>query len=277
MVLVPVSVVTTTARTISESDLSKRIRVNGRDEISRLAATFNQMLDRLEGAFATQRSFVDDAGHELRTPITIITGHLQVLDVDDPVQRKMTLDLVTDELGRMARIVEDLLALAKADRPDFLDLQLVDVEGLTHDLHSKMTALGDRDWQLVESGRGTIEADPQRLTQAVMQLAENAVKHASESEAIQLGSRSADSHVAFWIKDFGRGIRPEDRDRIFARFTRGPGPRRSEGSGLGLAIVKAIAEAHHGRLELDSVLGKGTTFTIAIPVDQPGDGGSETR
>ncbi|MGH2681569.1 MAG: sensor histidine kinase [Actinomycetota bacterium] len=268
-VLVRVSAVTTTAQSISETDLTKRIPVDGRDEISRLGATFNEMLDRLDWAFTAQRSFVDDAGHELRTPITIITGHLQVLDDDDAVQRQAALSVIKDELGRMTRMVEDLLMLAKAERPDFLRFELLDAEVLTRELHSKMTALGARDWQLEGLGRGTIEGDRQRLTQAIMQLAENAVQHAPESESILFGSRTSEGNIAFWIRDFGRGIQPQDRERIFARFARGPGPRRSEGSGLGLSIVTAIVEAHHGRLHLDSDSGKGTTFTIEMPVDQP--------
>lgn len=268
-VLVPVGAVTTTAQAISETDLSKRIPVEGRDEISRLAATFNEMLDRLEWAFTAQRSFVNDAGHELRTPITIIGGHLQVLNDDEPEQRRETLALVTDELGRMTRMVEDLLMLAKAERPDFLRFELIDVGVLSKELYTKMTALGTRDWQLEELGLGMVEGDPHRLTQAIMQLAENAVHHAPESESIHFGSQTRDGHVYFWIRDFGKGIRPEDREHIFGRFARGPGPRRSEGSGLGLSIVKAIVEAHHGYLDLDTDSGKGTTFTIAIPIDRP--------
>lgn len=268
-VLVPVSAVTTTAQSISETDLARRIPVDGRDEISRLAATFNEMLDRLEWAFAAQSSFVNDAGHELRTPITIIGGHLQAVDDDDPVQRRAAVAVVRDELGRMTRMVEDLLMLAKAERPDFLRFELIDVEALTRELHSKMAALGTLDWRLEELGRGTIEGDRQRVTQAVMQLAENAVQHAPDSESVRFGSRTSDGHVSFWIRDFGPGIRPEDRERVFARFARGPGPRRSEGSGLGLSIVKVIVDAHHGRLLLDSDPGNGTTFTVVLPVDQP--------
>ena len=108
-----------TARSISETDLTRRIPVSGRDEIAELARTFNAMLDRLEAAFATQRAFVSDASHELRTPITIVRGHLELLG-DDPQERRETIALVTDELDRMSRFVDDLLLLAKAERDDFL-------------------------------------------------------------------------------------------------------------------------------------------------------------
>jgi DNA-binding response OmpR family regulator/HAMP domain-containing protein len=122
-ILAPVRLVTETARTISETDLSRRIPAPGTDdEIATLAATFNGMLERLEHAFATQRNFVDDAGHELRTPITIIRGHPELLG-DDPQDRRETVALVTDELDRMNRMVDDLLVLARLQRPDFLDLE----------------------------------------------------------------------------------------------------------------------------------------------------------
>ena len=118
-VLAPLRVLRDTTRAITETDLSRRIPAEGRDEIAELAQTFNAMLDRLEHAFATQRSFVSDASHELRTPITIVRGHLELLG-DDPDERRETIALVTDELDRMSRFVDDLLLLAKAEREDFL-------------------------------------------------------------------------------------------------------------------------------------------------------------
>jgi two-component system, OmpR family, sensor kinase len=110
----PVTALTRTARAISETDLSRRIPVRGRDEVAQLAATFNEMLERLERAFGSQRRFLDDAGHELRTPLTIVRGHLELLE-DDPVERRETVALVMDELDRMGRIVNDLLLLAKRE------------------------------------------------------------------------------------------------------------------------------------------------------------------
>ena len=115
----PAAALGDTARSISETDLSRRIPVTGNDEIAELARTFNAMLDRLERAFATQRAFVSDASHELRTPITIVRGHLELLG-DDPEERRETVALVTDELDRMSRFVDDLLLLARAEREDFL-------------------------------------------------------------------------------------------------------------------------------------------------------------
>jgi two-component system OmpR family sensor kinase len=275
-VLRPVRLVTETAEAISTSELTRRIDIRGRDEISRLAATFNEMLDRLEEAFRVQRQFVDDAGHELRTPITIIRGHLEVADAD-PTERLKTTALVMDELDRMSRIVNDLLLLAKAKQPDFLDLETVDLRMLTEDLHAKATALGPREWRLEDVGRGVIVADRQRLTQAIMQLAQNATEHTAPGAEIALGSAVADGRATLWVRDSGPGIPPEDQDRIFQRFARtGGGRRGSAGAGLGLAIVRAIAEAHHGAVELSSRSGVGATFTVVIPVDQPPQAGERT-
>jgi two-component system OmpR family sensor kinase len=262
----PVAAVTRAAQSISETDLTRRIPVKGDDEIARLAATFNDMLDRLESAFATQRAFLDDAGHELRTPITVITGQLELLQ-DDPEQRRQTMSLVMDELDRMGRIVNDLLLLAKAQQPDLLQFDTVDVAPLTEEILSKAQSLSDRTWRLEAVGRGVIVADRQRLTEAVMQLADNGVKHASQG-ALILGSSVAGGLARFWVRDAGPGIAPEEQERIFGRFSRGRSNRR-EGAGLGLAIVRAIAEAHHGGVEIRSVFGEGSTFTISVPVDQP--------
>ncbi len=269
--LVPVEAVTHTARSISDTDLSQRIEVVGNDEIARLAHTFNAMLDRLEHAFNAQREFINDAGHELRTPITIVTGHLDVLD-DDPEERARTVALLMDELESMARMVDYLHVLTEADRTDFLSLQTVDVAALTEELSRKMRALAKRRWTMDESGRGWIVGDRQRLTQAIMQLIQNAADHTEESDEIALGSSIDEERVRFWVRDEGAGVVPEDRARIFERFARGQGSSgRSEGAGLGLAIVKVIAEAHHGHVTLDTEPGKGSKFTIEMPLDQPAD------
>jgi two-component system, OmpR family, sensor kinase len=268
-VIDPVERVTQTAVAISETDLTRRIEVQGSDEIAHLATTFNAMLDRLEDAFRAQRQFIDDAGHELRTPITVIRGHLELLG-DDPRERRETLAIVTDELDRMSRMVNDLLVLAKAQRPDFLQLQTVDVAALTAEIESKAKALAARRWAVESTGKGVIVADRQRLTQAVMQLAENAAHHTEDGDEIAIGSQIADGVARIWVRDSGPGIRVEDQDKIFRRFERADARRTSsEGAGLGLAIARTIAEAHRGTLDLDSRPGAGATFTITVPVDQP--------
>ncbi|MBD2181345.1 HAMP domain-containing protein [Planktothrix sp. FACHB-1355] len=265
-VLVPLRLVTATARSISESDLTGRIPLQGADEIAELTVTFNEMLERLEAAFTSQRNFINDAGHELRTPITIIRGHLELLG-DDPEEQRETIDLVMDELDRMNRLVNDLLLLAKAERTDFLSLETLEVATLTEELFVKALALGDRNWQLESKASGEILADRQRLTQAIMNLAQNAVQHTKENDAIALGSSFKNGDICFWVRDTGEGIAASDRDRIFERFARvANSRRRSEGYGLGLAIVKAIADAHGGKVELESQLGKGSIFTLIIPI-----------
>jgi signal transduction histidine kinase len=266
-VLRPVRAVTTTARSISETSLERRIPVQGRDEIAHLAETFNEMLARLQQAFATQRRFLDDAGHELRTPLTIVSGHLELLE-EDPAARQRTLELVLDEIERMGRMVSDLLLLARSDEPRFLRLDLVDVAALTDELHAKASALGSRDWRIDAAGRRMIVADRQRLTQAVMQLARNAVQHTEEGAEIGIGSAASPVETRFWVRDTGRGVAAEDRERIFERFERGSNAS-GEGAGLGLAIVTAIARAHGGRVGLKDSRDGGATFTIVVPTDQP--------
>ena len=264
-VLAPLRLLADTARSISESDLTRRIAVTGHDEIAELGRTFNAMLDRLEAAFGSQRAFVSDASHELRTPITIIRGHLELLG-DDPHERRETVALVTDELDRMSRFVDDLLLLAKAERDDFLRVSEVELGALTDELLEKAQGLGPRVWRLESRGEAVIVADRQRLTQAIMGLAQNAVQHTSEGEPIWLGTDADHREVRLWVRDEGPGIAPEDQQRIFDRFARASDSRRrSEGAGLGLAIVRAIAEAHGGRVRLSSRPGAGANFVLVIP------------
>jgi two-component system, OmpR family, sensor kinase len=267
----PVTALTKTARSISGTDLSGRIPVHGRDQVAQLASTFNDMLDRLEHAFGSQRRFVDDASHELKTPLTIVRGHLELLDDSNPEEREATLALVVDELDRMGRIVQDLLLLAKHGRPDFLNVEMVEVGALSDELYAKAKALAPGESALEERGTGVIVADRQRLTQAAVQLAENAVRHGAEGGAIALGSRVADGEARFWVRNDGPGIPVQDQQEIFERFRRGSNGRRSDGAGLGLAIVKAIAEAHSGRVELESRAGAGATFTLVLPVGRTGN------
>jgi len=265
----PVRQLTDTARAITETDLSRRIPVEGGDEIAELARTFNEMLDRLAAAFAAQRAFVDDAGHELRTPITVVRGHLELMG-SDPQDRAETVALVTDELDRMARIVADLLVLAKAEQPDFMQVEPVELSELTAELFAKARVLGDRAWRLDACATGTVHADQHRVTQAVLNLVRNAVEHTTQGAEIGLGSDRRDGEVRLWVRDTGVGVAPAERERIFERFARGrQGARRSEGAGLGLSIVRAISNGHRGRVDLDSPPGAGATFTIMFPDTGP--------
>ena len=265
-VLRPMRTLSYAARSIGESDLTKRIPVRGEGEMADLAQTFNQMMDRLEQAFQTQRNFVNDAGHELRTPITIIRGHLELLE-DDPEERKATIDLVLDELDRMTRFVEDLILLAKSEHRDFLHLETIDLATFTEELYLKARCLEERNWKLEGKGKGIIIGDRHRLTQAIMNLAENATQHTTTKDTIALGTSIREEQVRLWVRDTGEGIKLIDQERIFQRFARASNSRRrSQGAGLGLAIVQAIAESHNGRVELYSVPKIGSTFTLILPL-----------
>ncbi len=268
-VLRPLDDLTDAARSISDENWARRIDVQGDDQIAELATTFNEMLDRLEAAFGAQRRFIDDAGHELRTPITIVRGHLELMG-DDPVEREETVRLVMDELDRMSRMVEDLLLLARSEQPDFLDLRPVDVAELTYEIAAKAAALGPRGWQVEQAAEVVLRGDRQRLTQAMMNLASNVVQHTPEGTAVSLGSRAIGPHVLLWVSDAAGSIDPGDRQRLFERFARGTAGRRStDGTGLGLSIVKAIAEAHGGEVRLESTPHERTTFTLELPMSGP--------
>jgi two-component system, OmpR family, sensor kinase len=264
-VLAPVHELTATARSISEADRTARIRVTGTSEAAEMAATFNAMVDRLDRAYQSQIDFVRSAGHELRTPLTVASGHLELLG-DDEEERRTVMPLVLDELSRMGRLVDDLQSLVEAEGPDFLQPESVDAELLAHELVAKASALGDRAWRLDHASGSAFDADKHRLTEAVLNLADNAVKHTEVGDTIGIGLRLAGDEVRIWVRDTGTGVSSGDAARIFDRFARGRGAtKRYRGAGLGLAIVQSIAEAHGGRVELSSDDGHGARFTIVIP------------
>lgn len=274
-VVAPIRRITRTARTISDTDLSARIQVQGNDEVAELTATFNGMLDRLEAAFADQRRFLDDIGHELRTPLTIVRGHLELLPTD-PTERQQTVALCMDEVDRMNRYVSELILLAKSEKPDFLRISPVDLAELTESMKSRAVALApDRTWQVDDTAPHVIEADPDRLTQAWLNLVNNAVQHTGPGGLVALGSTVIDGDARLWVRDDGPGVPEDEQLHIFERFGRGGDTqtRRVEGTGLGLAIVSAIARAHGGRVSLDSRPGQGARFTLVIPIHPPEEAG----
>ncbi|MEV7607196.1 ATP-binding protein [Paenarthrobacter sp. NPDC089322] len=282
-ILSPVREVRRVAEDISETDLTARVPVRGNDDISALAVTFNTMLDRLESAYRTQRAFVDDASHELRTPITVIRGHLELME-DNEVDRKRTLALVDDELARMGRIVSDLLLLAKVDRPGFAQPRRTDAATLLLDIEAKAQALGNRGWPILEIAEGSISVDAQRITQAVLQLATNACQYSPAGSTVSLGSRfegeGAGRRFTVWVSDRGHGVNEGEAALIFGRFHRGQATKDTErarpGAGLGLAIVRSIAEAHHGTAWVKSIKGQGATFGVTLPSPEyTHDGGTD--
>ncbi|RJL32895.1 sensor histidine kinase [Bailinhaonella thermotolerans] len=264
-VLAPIRLVRQTADQIGESDLTRRLEVRGNDDVAALATTFNRMLDRLESAFAAQRTFLDDAAHELRTPITVIRGHLELLG-GDPGELAETRALLMDELDRMNRMVDDLLVLAKADRPDFLTPGEVDLADLVVEVVAKARGLGQRRWRVGAVAEASVPGDGQRLTQALMQLAANAVRHTGPGDTIEVGSAVRGRTASLWVRDTGPGVAPEDAERVFGRFVRGSAvPRAQDGAGLGLAIVASIARAHGGTARVESPPGGGARFVLDLP------------
>ena len=265
----PLRALARTTRTITETDLSDRVDVRGGDEIAELGRTFNSMLDRLKTAFEDQKEFLADVGHELRTPITVIRGHLETVG-EDPAERAEAMSVIHDELERMSRLVDDLLLLARSDRSDFLRPEPLDLDLFTQELFAKAQTLGVRRWQLERADVALFQGDPHRLTSAVMNLVQNAVKHTRRDDLIAIGSSIESGFARIWVRDAGEGIESEEQERIFLRFASGvqrTGHGQGHGAGLGLAIVKAIAEAHGGLVELESELGRGSTFTVIIPTD----------
>ncbi len=268
--LQPIRTLSRTAQDIGETDLSARIPVTGNDDLSDLSRTVNGMLDRIEGAFDSQRRLIDDVGHELRTPLTVVRGHLELMDPHDASDASETRDLALDELDRMNRLVDDLVTLATAGRPDFVRPVDTDLGRLLDDVHDKVRTLGERRWLVDARADVAVRADAQRLTQALLQLAANAVKFSAPGSVVALGSAVSDdgARVRVWVRDEGVGIAPEQQERIFERFAQAttPGAAHPEGAGLGLAIVAAIAEGHGGRVLVASTPGVGSTFTLDLPL-----------
>lgn len=293
-VVAPVRALTRTARGITDSDLSGRIPVAGNDELAELGTTFNEMVDRLERGFEAQRRFLDDIAHDLRTPLTIARGHLEILaslpDGGDAADRAETISIVTDELDRMGRLVSDLLVLAKAEQPDFLRLEPVDYGDLAVDLLSRAEALGDRRWVVDEAPRPGLlagEADDDRLVQAVLNLAANAVQHTADGDEIGIGvaavgrpwtemppgAAAPPLSVRIWVRDTGAGVPADEVADLFRRHGRGAASRSrrdgrmQEGMGLGLSIVDAIARAHGGTVVYAPASDGGAIFTMTLPLN----------
>ena len=262
----PVKEMATAADAIAEGgDLTRRIGVPQRnDEVSALAATFNRMLGRLEGAFRREQRFIREASHELRTPITICRGHLEVLGDDpDPADVREAIDVVVEELGRMGRIVEDMTTLARVEDPEFLRREPVALDAFLRDVSRSAEPLLDGRLVVAAVPAGAVvRADPQRLTQALINLLQNAALHTGDGGPVELRAVGRPGEWRFEVADRGGGIPPGEEERLFRPFNRSS---RAPGSGLGLAIVRGIAEAHGGRAGVDNRPGVGATFWISLP------------
>ena len=267
------------ATRVNAGDLGPRMEISsGRvDEVKVLAESFNRMLDRLSEAFASQREFVADASHELRTPLTVIRGQLEVLAAQpDPSSADVTRveRLVQAEITRISRLVDDLLVLAQAERTDFLRSEAIDVAPFVTDLWDGVSLTADRKFELGTMATGTLHADPDRLAQALRNLARNAIEHTAEHDGlVRLDvTRLAASRIRFVVLDDGPGIPAAERERVFERFHRTDSgrTRATGGAGLGLAIVRAIAEAHRGTVRVrDSQNGHGAAIELVLPGFEP--------
>jgi signal transduction histidine kinase len=212
-----------------------------------------------------ERQFLYDASHELRTPITIARGHLELLRWEEPDSPE--LDVALDELARMEGILERLLLLARAEQPDFLVPGEVDLEVFLEDVFMRWSEVASRPWRLEVDVGGIVHADAEALRSALDALLENAVKYTEPSEAIRLRAWGDGGEIVIEVVDEGRGVPPEAVARIFDRFARADGARTREkgGAGLGLALVAAIAKAHGGTCTVEPRV-RGTAFALRLPV-----------
>lgn len=266
-VLRPLRILAATARTLSDTDLSKRIPIRGQDEASLIAEAFNNMLSRLERVFATQRRFLDDTSHELRTPLTVIRGHVELLELDNtPAAREETTRLILDEVDRLTRMVDDLFLLAQADHPHFVRKERIGVPEFMTELGRKLSPLARLRLTVDVPAGLSINADAHRLTQAVMQLVANALKYAGRDPAIDLGAEVNGDDLVLSVTDDGPGIPPQQALEVFERGRRGA-KGTTRGAGFGLAIVRTIAEAHGGTARLAPGTAVGARFELAIPLN----------
>jgi two-component system OmpR family sensor kinase len=270
--LAPLHDVASTAEAVGRGSLSRRVDYLGpNDDVGRMVGAFNVMLDRLEAAFGQQRRFVADASHELRTPLTIVRGHLDVLTASAgeelTEEQRDTLDLVTDELERMSRLVEDLLALARLEAGSRHEYQQLDLCTIATEAIDKSRTLGERRFELATTKGAWVRGDHDQLLQALLNLLSNAVSHTRPGGLVSLSCRTLPGAVEVDIADDGPGIRRDDLPRVFDRFYRSQGPRPADtgGSGLGLAITKRLVELHGGSVRVANRAAGGAVFTIRLP------------
>ena len=291
----PIRRIRTAADTISVADLSRRVPEGGPDELAALSLTVNAMLDRVETAYRIQRDFLDDVGHELRTPLTVVQANLDLLP-QDPAERAEVTRIMQDELSRMTRIVEDLLTLARADRPDFLQTGPVEVSDLVLDVEAKIEVVADREWVVYPDAEGVAVLDRHRITQALVQFCANAVRFTGPGDRIEIGCAVREPgqptvpdqlicpasppdpeherdvrRLLWWVRDSGPGVPEGQEELIFQRFHTASGQLRDGrgGTGLGLAIVSTIASSHGGRAFVFNLPAGGAAFCIVVPFVSP--------
>lgn len=278
-VLRPLRRMAGTSRAIAAGDLGQRVSVpHGDDELTDLAVAFNEMVEKLEAAFATQRRFVADASHELRSPLAALGGGVEMLllgaDRADPKARARLLRLMESEIARMSRLVDDLLTLTRFDANPLGILRRgpVNLGVLAAEVVDQTRLLAPDREVVLDAPADTpviVQGDPDRLRQALLNLCANARAYTPPGGTITVGVRRRDGNAVLTIRDTGEGIRPEDLPRVWDRFYRADPSRVRQtgqgGLGLGLSIVYAIAKAHGGTTVITSAPGEGTTVTLTLP------------
>jgi len=260
----PIRDLTKFVQEIEEEKLQGRIPAKGtNNEVDQLGVEFNRMLDRLELAFSSQKEFVDVAGHELRTPLTIIRGHLDLMQ-QNPKESQASLAIVDDELKRMSRLVTDLQTLTKSSNPDFIKKETVSLAAFAEDLQAKVMALSERNI-LVKATGTEAKFDSQRISQAILQLVENALKYTEPSDEIKISIEVENNWVKFIVDDGGPGVDEQLAQTIWEPFVRGKYTQNIAGSGIGLSVVRAIAKGHQGDVSVASSPLGGARFVIRIP------------
>jgi signal transduction histidine kinase len=242
-----------------------RRRLSAMQDLQRVS---DQNLRLLESS----RQFLQDASHELATPITVALGHAELIErqAAEPAL-KADAGVISDELLRLRRLVERLLMLAAAEHPDFLRKATIDLEPVVVEAYRRWAAT-PRKWRLGEIEEAEVEADADRVAAALDAVIENAVKQTGIEGEIELSLRRQGANAVIKVRDSGPGIHPEDLDRIFVRFARSDRgrSRRSGGMGLGLAIAKAVLDAHGGWIRASNAAAGGASFELAIPLHQAG-------
>lgn len=272
--LKPVDRVSSLAARISSGHLKERISYQGpNDEMKRLADTFDAMLDRLESAFESQKQFIQDASHELRTPIAIAQTNIEVIQMEEEATttdyERLT-EVLKLSLERMSRLSDNLLQLSDANQ-DQAKSSVVDMATLLHEVAHEFDGRAKAAGLTVEAEPASqnmlVNGDPLRLKQAISNLVDNAVKYNRPEGTVKISARVEDSQVVLQVQDNGVGISQTEQQHIFDRFYRvdRSRARAQGGSGLGLAIVKKTVEDHGGTVSVGSAPGEGSTFRISLP------------
>ena len=272
--LKPVDRVSSLASRISHTNLRERIHHQGPDdEVKRLSDTFDDMLERLEGAFESQKQFLQDASHELRTPIAIAQTNVEVLEMqEDPTAKdyEHLMQVLKMSLERMNSVNDGLLLLAEGRQTQYKWSE-VDMGSLAREIVDEASGRAEAAQVHLEveiaSGDVRVMGDSTRLKQAIMNLVDNAVKYNKSGGKVKISAKAEGSSVSIEVKDTGIGISEADLPRVFERFYRvdKSRSRKMGGSGLGLSIVKKIIEDHKGTITVDSIPGEGSTFRIVLP------------